>query len=98
MLNQTPPHSTYPLNPSSCPRPVKQDAFFIDIMIKAPVTQIVSLNLGLVVLTLEYPASFMKGTAAYQSLVASCTVGFPSFLRNMVLPGAFSRRVPVVEE
>jgi len=49
---------------------VKQDAFFIDITVKAPVIQIISLILGLVILASEYPAPFMKGTAVYRSLVA----------------------------
>jgi len=51
-------------------QPANQDAFFIDIMVKTPVIQIISLVLGLVILAFEYPAPFMKGTAAYRSLVA----------------------------
>jgi ATP adenylyltransferase len=39
-------------------------------MVKTPVIQIISLVLGLVILAFEYPAPFMKGTAAYRSLVA----------------------------
>ncbi|KAH9061312.1 HIT-like domain-containing protein [Lactarius vividus] len=50
-------------------QPAKQDAFFITIMVKAPVIQIISIILGLVVLAFEYPAPFMRGTAAHRSLV-----------------------------
>lgn len=50
-------------------QPAKQDAFFIAIMVKAPVIQIISIFLGLVVLAFEYPAPFMRGTAAHRSLV-----------------------------
>jgi hypothetical protein len=50
-------------------QPAKQDAFFIAITVKAPVIPIISLILGLVILAFEYPAPFVKGTAAYRSLV-----------------------------
>jgi hypothetical protein len=50
-------------------RPAKQDAFFISIIVKAPVIPIISLLLGLVILALEYPAPFIKGTSAYRSMV-----------------------------
>ncbi|KAN0109102.1 hypothetical protein V8E52_009624, partial [Russula decolorans] len=39
----------------------KQDAFFIDIIVKAPVIPIISMILGFVIVTLKYPAPFMKG-------------------------------------
>jgi len=51
-------------------QPANQDAIFITIMVKHPVIQILSFILGLVILAFEYPAPFMKGTAAYRSLVA----------------------------
>ena len=50
-------------------RPAKQDAFFIDIIVKAPVIPIISIILGLVIVALEYPAPFMKGRAAQRSLI-----------------------------
>jgi len=50
-------------------QPAKQDAFFISIIVKAPVIPIISLLLGLVILALEYPAPFIKGTSAYRSMV-----------------------------
>jgi len=50
-------------------QPAKQDAFFISIIVKAPVIPIVSFLLALVILALEYPAPFMKGTSAYRSMV-----------------------------
>ena len=78
---------------------MNQDTFFIDIPVKSPVIEIISLNLGLVILGLEYPAPFMKGTVTYQGLVARVVLlVFQVFLPNTVLPGAFSRRVPVVAE
>jgi len=50
-------------------QPANQDAFFIDIMVKTPVIQIISILLGLTILALEYPAPFMKGTAAHRNLI-----------------------------
>jgi hypothetical protein len=43
------------------PRLAKQDAFFIDIIVKAPVIPIISMILGFVIVALKYPAPFMKG-------------------------------------
>jgi len=50
-------------------QPAKQDAFFIDIIVKAPVIPIMSIILGLVITALEYPAPFMKGLSAQRSLI-----------------------------
>jgi len=50
-------------------QPAKQDAFFIDIMVKVPVIQIIAILLGIVILAFEYPVPFMKSTAASRSLV-----------------------------
>lgn len=58
------------------PRPAKQDAFFIDIIVKAPVIPIFSIILGLVIIALEYPAPFMKGLAAQRSLVCKVVLLF----------------------
>jgi len=69
-------------------QPAKQDAFFISIIVKAPVIPILSLLLGLSILALEYPAPFMKGTAAYRSMVVKVVLlFFPSFPWPVVLPG-----------
>jgi len=57
-------------------QPAKQDAFFISIIVKAPVVPILSLLLGLSILALEYPAPFMKGTAAYRSMVVKVVLLF----------------------
>src|SRR5260370_12268789 len=51
------------------PRPAKQDGFFIDIIVKAPVIPIFSIILGHVIVALEYPAPFMKGLAAQRSFI-----------------------------
>jgi hypothetical protein len=50
-------------------QPANQDAFFISIIVKAPVIPILSLLLGLSILALEYPAPFVKGTSAHRSMV-----------------------------
>jgi len=38
-------------------------------MVKTPVIQIISMLLGLVIVAFEYPAPFMKGTAAHRNLI-----------------------------
>jgi len=50
-------------------QPANQDAFFITIMVKAPVIPIISIILGLVIVAFEYPAPFLKGTAAHRNLI-----------------------------
>lgn len=50
-------------------RPANQDAIFITMMVKAPVIQIISILLGLVIVAFEYPAPFLKGTAAHRNLI-----------------------------
>jgi len=50
-------------------QPANQDAFFITIMVKAPVIPIISILLGLVIVAFEYPAPFLKGTAAHRNLI-----------------------------
>jgi hypothetical protein len=57
-------------------RPAKQDAFFIDIIVKAPVIPIISMILGVVIVALEYPAPFMKGLAAQRSLICKVVLLF----------------------
>ncbi|KAN0105613.1 hypothetical protein V8E52_010858, partial [Russula decolorans] len=47
----------------------KQDAFFIDIIVKAPVIPIISMILGFVIVALKYPAPFIKGLTAQQSFI-----------------------------
>ncbi|KAI0254040.1 hypothetical protein BJV78DRAFT_1122061 [Lactifluus subvellereus] len=50
-------------------QPAKQDALFINITVKAPVIQIFAIILGLVILAVEYPAPFIKGTAVHRNLI-----------------------------
>jgi hypothetical protein len=57
-------------------QPAKQDTFFIDIIVKAPVIPIFSIILGLVIIALEYPAPFMKGIAAHRSLISRVVLLF----------------------
>jgi hypothetical protein len=57
-------------------QPAKQDAFFIDIIVKAPVIPIISIILGLVIIALEYPAPFMKGLAAQRSMICKVVLLF----------------------
>jgi ATP adenylyltransferase len=58
------------------PRPANQDAFFIDIIVKAPIIPIFSIILGLVIVAFEYPAPFMKGIAAQRSLISRVVLLF----------------------
>jgi len=71
-------------------------------MIKALVIQIVSLTLGLVVLalgTLGVSRAIFGGRCRILKLgCKACAVGFPCFLRYIVLPGVCSRCIPVVAE
>lgn len=43
-------------------------SFFITIIVKAPVLQILSALLAFTIIVLEYPAPFLKGTSIYRSL------------------------------
>ena len=49
-------------------RPANNIAFFIDIIVKAPVVQILSLAHALLILAVELPAPFFKNTGLYRSL------------------------------
>ena len=49
-------------------RPANNVAFFIDIIVKAPVVQILSAILAFTIIALEYPAPFLKGTSLHRSL------------------------------
>jgi len=44
-------------------------ALFITMIVKAPVVQIFSIILGVMMVALEYPAPFMKGTMIHRSIV-----------------------------
>ena len=57
-------------------RPAKQDAFFVSIIVKAPVIPIISMILGLSIIALEYPAPFMKGLAAQRSMICKVVLLF----------------------
>lgn len=50
-------------------QPADNVAVFIDIIVKAPVVQILSFVLAFGILALEYPAPFLKGTSVHRSLV-----------------------------
>lgn len=58
------------------PRPANQDAFFIDIIVKAPVIPIFSIILGLIIIALEYPAPFLKGHAAQRNMICKVVLLF----------------------
>ena len=73
-LSHTVPGSPFDL--IRVPRPAKQDAFFIDIIVKAPVIPIISIILGSIIVALEYPAPFMKGLAAQRSLICKVVLLF----------------------
>lgn len=55
-------------------RPADNVAVFIDIIVKAPIVQILSMLLGFGILALEYPAPFLKGTSLHRSLVVRIVV------------------------
>ncbi|KIP10934.1 hypothetical protein PHLGIDRAFT_28234 [Phlebiopsis gigantea 11061_1 CR5-6] len=55
-------------------QPADNVAVFIDIIVKAPIVQILSMILGFGILALEYPAPFLKGTSLYRSLVMRIVV------------------------
>lgn len=59
---------TLPTQPSSSLRPADNVAIFIDIIVKAPIVQILALLHALFVLALEFPAPFLKGTGISRSL------------------------------
>ncbi|CDO72750.1 hypothetical protein BN946_scf184994.g2 [Trametes cinnabarina] len=48
-------------------QPANSDTIFVDIIVKAPVIQILSMLLGFVYLALDYPAPFLKNTAIHRS-------------------------------
>ncbi|KAI8993866.1 hypothetical protein BD414DRAFT_411933 [Trametes punicea] len=48
-------------------QPANSDSFFVAIIVKAPVVQILSMILGFVYLALDYPAPFVKNTAIHRS-------------------------------
>ncbi|KAM5540310.1 hypothetical protein V8D89_006129 [Ganoderma adspersum] len=48
-------------------QPAASDSIFISIIVKAPVVQILSMVLSLAYMALDYPAPFLKNTAAHRS-------------------------------
>lgn len=57
------------LNSSMSLRPANSDKIFIDIIVMAPVIQIIAMVLGFIILALELPAPFFKGTSIHRSWV-----------------------------
>ena len=49
-------------------RPANNVGFFIDIIVKAPIVQILLMLHGFALLALEFPAPFLKGTGIYRSI------------------------------
>ena len=64
-------------------------------MIKSLVIQMISLTLDLVILALW---TLGLSRTIYEAWLQGCTVGFPSFLLYIVLPGACSCYIPIVAE
>lgn len=50
-------------------QPANNVSFFIDIIVKAPIIQILAMAFGMMMVALEYPAPFLKGTAIQRSFV-----------------------------
>jgi len=55
-------------NPGGLQAP-PSSAVFVTVIVKAPVIQSISIVLGLMMIALEYPAPFMKGTMIHRSIV-----------------------------
>ena len=53
----------------SLSRPAPQDAFFISIIVKAPIVPIISMILGIMLVALDYPAPYLKGTGIHRSFM-----------------------------
>lgn len=49
-------------------RPAKQDAFFITIIVKAPIIQIITMLIAFFMIALEFPIPQLKGLAIYRSI------------------------------
>ncbi|GJE92277.1 hypothetical protein PsYK624_084310 [Phanerochaete sordida] len=50
-------------------QPANNVMIFIDIIVKAPIVQLLSMILGFAILALEYPLPYLKGTSVHRSLV-----------------------------
>jgi len=50
-------------------QPAASSAMFVTIIVKAPVIQISSIILGMMIIALEFPAPFFKGTRMHRSIV-----------------------------
>lgn len=50
-------------------QPAPQDAFFISIIVKAPIVPIISMILGIMLVALDYPAPYLKGTGIHRSFM-----------------------------
>jgi len=50
-------------------QPANNMSFFISIIVKAPVIQILAMLSGIMMVSIEYPVPFLKGTAIQRSLV-----------------------------
>lgn len=63
-----PPAYIYAIISNHILRPAANVSFFITIIVKAPVIQILSALLAFAIIVLEYPAPFLKGTSIHRSL------------------------------
>ncbi|KAF7793885.1 hypothetical protein EIP86_005007 [Pleurotus ostreatoroseus] len=72
-------------------QPANNVAFFIDIIVKAPVVQILSAILAFTIIALEYPAPFLKGTSLHRSLAIRVVLLFAqAFLSILYYQGTNS--------
>lgn len=51
-------------------------SFFISIIVKAPVVQILSMLLAFGIIALDYPAPFLKGTSLHRSFAVKVVLLF----------------------
>ena len=49
------------------PRPANSDSIFVDVIVKAPILQLISIVLGFLLIAIDYPAPFLKGSIVHRS-------------------------------
>ena len=67
MLPLSRPPGTRSRTDRAHPRPAPSDSIFVTIIVKAPIVQLISIVLAIAIITLEYPAPFLKGTTLHRS-------------------------------
>jgi len=92
-------------------QPSASSAIFITFIVKAPIIQIVSMIMGIMMIALEYPAPFFKGTTIHRSIVVRVPLllmqallailfyqGTNGAIWSILAAGAYSRAVALGEQ